>query len=347
MMLTMQKAPAGTSYAHPEILVDTDWVAENGQNEGVRLVEVNYDPAKFYHQGHIRGSTMLRWKDLLKGDGSMDKAFGHMWAPGMSSYDDSLAQDILNRKEFEELMSGHGIEADTKVVLYGDHDNWFAAYAFWLFKMYCHKDVCLMNGGRTKWDLEGREYASREARVRPAKYRAASIDESFRVSLDDVYDSLRDRNVRIVDVRSPAEYWGQTTTNLPLRWDEMKRKGHIPRAVNVPWRENVNEDGTFKSYDELLNLYESRGVTPDKNIVIYCLQGERSSFSWVVLKYLLGYPNVANYDGSWTEWGQATGVPIKRSVPATQGTKAANVGQGRGEAAGKKPKGLGSFWGRR
>ena len=326
--MAKRRALIDRSYAHPEILVDTEWVAKNGLDKGVRLVEVNYDSTKFRHQGHIRGSTMLQWKDLLKGDGLMDKAFGHTWMPGMGSYDDSLAQDVLNRKEFEELMSGHGIEADTKVVLYGDHNNWFAAYAFWLFKMYCHQDVCLMDGGRKKWDLEGREYVSREAKVRSTKYCVTSVDESFRASLDDVYDSLRDNNVKIVDVRSPAEYSGKTTTNLPLRWDEMKRKGHIPRAVNVPWRETVNEDGTFKSYAELLDLYEPHGITPDKNIVMYCLQGERSSLTWVVLKYLLGYPNVANYDGSWTEWAQATGVPIKRSAHTPPETKHVNIKQG-------------------
>ncbi len=338
-MTDKRRTPIDAGYAHPEILVDTEWVARNGLSEGVRLVEVNYDPAKFHHQGRIRGSTTLRWKDLLKGDGLADKAFGHAWAPGMSSSEDSLDQDVLSRQEFEELMSGHGIEADTKVVLYGDYHNWFAAYAFWLFKMYCHKDVCLMDGGRKKWDLEGREYVNAEAEVRPAKYRVTSTDESFRASLDDVYDSLRDENVKIVDVRSPEEYSGETTTNLPLRWDEMKKKGHIPRAVNVPWRETVNWDGTFKSHAELLDLYEPRGVTPDKNIVMYCLQGERSSLTWVVLKYLLGYPNVANYDGSWTEWAQATGVPIKRSVPVPPERKHTNIRQGREDDGGKKLKG--------
>ena len=332
-------------YAHPEVLVETDWVAENGSSEGVRLVEVNYDPEPAYRKGHIRGATLLEWKDLIKGAGAVDSAFGHSWTPGMSSYEDGPLQDILDDKEFEKLMSEHGIEPDTKVVLYGDHANWFAAYAFWLFKIYCHKDVCLMNGGRKKWELEGREYVDEEPQVQPTKYRVTSTDEeSIRVSLDDVYDSLRKRSLRLVDVRSPSEYSGETTVSKALKLEEIKRKGHIPGAVNIPTSEAINADGTFKSYDELQEVYGSRGVVPDSDVVTYCRLGERSSLTWVVLKYLLGYSSVSNYDGSWNEWGTAHGVPIKMSTPAALEAKAAKAKAKEG-ADKKEKKGWGGrFW---
>ena len=335
-------------YAHPEILVGTDWVAENGSNEGVRLVEVNYNPEKAYNQGHIRGATLIQWKDLIKDAGAVDAVFGHSWTPGMSSYEDGPVQDILDEKEFEKLMSEQGIEADTKVVLYGDHANWFAAYAFWLFKVYCHEDVCLMNGGRKKWEMEGREYVTEEPQVQATKYRVTSSDEeSIRVSLDDVYDSLRKRSMRLVDVRSGAEYSGETTVNKALNLEEMQRKGHIPGAVNIPTSEAINEDGTFKSREELLELYKSRGVVSDSDVVTYCRLGERASLTWLVLKYLLGYSSVANYDGSWNEWGTAHGVPIKMSTPAALEAKAAKAKE-EAEKKEKKSKGWGGgrFWGK-
>lgn len=327
-------------YAHPEILVDTDWVEDNCLKEGVRLIEVNYRPEKAYLKGHIRGATLIRWGDLIKEDSYVDNAFGQTWLPGMDSYDDSLPQDILDKKEFEQMMSNHGIDRDTKVVLYGDHGNWFAAYAFWLFKIYNHQDLCLMDGGRIKWELEGREYVTEEVQVQPTKYKVKSNNEGdFRASLDDVYDSLESKDVTLVDIRSPEEYSGKTTSNKDLGLDEMDKRGHIPGAVNVPASQTVNKDGTFKSYDELLELYKSHGVISDDDVVTYCRLGERAAHSWVVLRYLLGYPNVSSYDGSWGEWGTAHGVPIVTSdTPKYTDSK-------REDDAPKKSKGWGGrFW---
>lgn len=303
-------------YVHPEILVDTDWVEENCTKDGVRVIEIDYHPKKAYNVGHIRGATLIPWEDLIIEDSYVDKAFGQTWMPGMDAYDDSLPQDILDKKEFEKMMSKHGVENDTKIILYGDHNNWFAAYAFWLFKIYDHKDLCLMNGGRKKWEAEGREYTTEEVKVSPTKYKVKSVNEdSFRVSLDDVYDSLRKKSMRLIDIRSPAEYSGKTAANKELGLEEMDNTGHIPGAVNIPAVDTVNADGTFKSYDELLEMYQSRGVVSDDNVVTYCRLGERAAHTWVVLRYLLGYGNVANYDGSWGEWGTARGVPIIKSTP--------------------------------
>lgn len=215
--------------------MDTDWVEENCLKEGVRLIEVNYHPKKAYFKGHIRGATLVRWEDLIREDSYADKAFGQTWLPGMDSYDDDLPRDILDRKEFEQLMSKHGIERDTKVVLYGDHDNRFATYAFWLFKIYNHQDICLMNGGRIKWELEGREYVAGEMQVRHTKYKVKTDNEDdFRASLDDVYNSLDTKDRLLVDIRSPEEYSGETTSNKDLGLGEMDKKGHIPGATNVP-----------------------------------------------------------------------------------------------------------------
>lgn len=327
-------------YAHPEVLVDTAWVENNCLKEDVRLIEVNYHPEKAYFKGHIRGATLIRWGNLIKEDSYADKAFGHGWVSGMGSHGDGLSQDILDRGEFGQMMSKHGIERDTKVVLYGDYSNWFAAYAFWLFKIYNHQDVCLMNGGRIKWELEGREYVTQETQVQSTKYKVKSDSEDdLRVFLDDVYDSLESKDMLLVDIRSPEEYSGKTTSNKYLGLGEMDKKGHIPGAVNVPASETINKDGTFKGYDELLELYKSHGVISDESVVTYCRLGERAAHSWVVLKYLLGYPNVASYDGSWGEWGTASGVPTK----ALDTPKDADMIKEK-----KKSKGRGGhFWGKR
>lgn len=330
-------------YAHPEMLVDVDWVEENCLKKGVRLIEVNYNPEKAYFKGHIRGATLIRWEDMIKEESYVDKAFGQAWVAGMDAYDDGLPRDILDRREFEKLMSKHGIERDTKVILYGDHGNWFAAYAFWLFKIYNHQDICLMNGGRTKWELDGREYVLEETQVQPTKYKVKSDSEGdFRASLDDVYDSLDTKDMRLVDIRSPEEYSGETTSSKDLGLEEMDKKGHIPGAVNVPASETVNKDGTFKGHDELLELYKSHGVISDESIVTYCRLGERAAHSWVILRYLLGYPNVASYDGSWEEWGTARGVPIKTSC------KPDGTYVNKERKSEKKSKGWGGgFWGRK
>lgn len=325
------------NYAHPEILVDTDWVAKNCLAEGVRLVEVDYDPENAYHQGHIRGATLLRWTDLAKPGWLACRLFEYAWEPGRDPYADSTGHDGSGAKKFGNLASMHGIEEDTKVVLYGDTYNWFAAYALWIFKMRGHENVCLMNGGRRKWEMDGLEYVRGETEVRPTRYRAASAGQSFWTYLGDLHHALLDSKVRLVDVRSPAEYSDEDAIHHKLgmggtegRWcmpgavntlpngihvraTYTEGRGRMPGAVNVPWLETVNKDGTFKSYDELRDLFESNGVVPGSNIVVCCRRGERAPLVWTVLKYLLGYPNVAAYDGSWKEWGTAIRFPITKS----------------------------------
>lgn len=298
-------------YAHPEILVDTDWVAENGSGKGVRLIEVDYNPEKAYYLGHVPGATLIRWGDVVTTRWVPAKPAEHSSTPKPDSYGSSLVHDVLGKEEFGKLASRHGIEADTKVVLYGDSHNLFAAYALWLFKMYGHENVCLMNGGRKKWKLEGRKYVRGETQVQPTNYRVTATRGSFRTYLSELYDAVLDKKVQLVDVRSSAEYFGETAISPDIEMDEMERKGHIPGAVNVPWiRTFSKKDDTFKSYDELLDLYKSRGIVPDADVVTYCRWGDRASLTWMVLKYLLGYSNVANYDASWSEWGATVGAPI-------------------------------------
>ena len=252
------------SYAHPEILVDTDWVAKNCLEEGVRLVEVDYDPENAYHQGHIRGATLLRWTDLAKPGWLACRLFEYAWEPGLDRYADSTGHDGSGSKKFGKLASAHGIEEDTKVVLYGDTYNWFAAYALWIFKMRGHENVCLMNGGRRKWERDGREYVRSETKVRPAVYRAASAGQSFWTYLGDLHRALVDSKVRLVDVKSPVEYSDETaiypktgmggtermgrmpeavntlTNGICVRATYTERMGRMPEAVNVPWSKTIN-----------------------------------------------------------------------------------------------------------
>lgn len=327
------------SYAHPEILVDTDWVDKNCLAKGVRLVEVDYDPGNAYQQGHIRGATLLRWTDLAKPGWLACRLFEHAWAPELDPYADSTGHDGSGAKKFSELASRHGIEEDTKVVLYGDTYNWFAAYALWIFKMRGHENVCLMNGGRRKWEMEGREYVRGETEVRSTGYRAASAGQSFWTYLGDLHHALLDSKVRLVDVRSPVEYSDEAAIYPKMRVGGTERMGRMPGAVNtlpngicvranytermrcmpgavnIPWSKTINGDGTFKRYDELRDLFESNGVVPGSNIVVCCRRGERAPLVWMVLKYLLGYPGVAAYDGSWKEWGTAIRFPIAKSQP--------------------------------
>lgn len=282
-------------YAHPEVLVETDWVAANPPSTGPtrRLVEVDYDPENAYRKGHIEGATLVWWRRDIN---------------------DPVTRDIVSRAQFERLMSRNGIAPDTEVVLYGDFNNWFAAFAFWVFKYYGHRNVRIMNGGRKKWEIEGRPYTSDEPQMPAAEYSAAPPDEGLRAYLPDVRRALGRDGSALVDVRSPKEFSGEITAPPEYPTENAQRGGHIPGASSIPWATAVNDaDGTFKGADELRANYEPRGVTADKDVVCYCRIGERSSHSWFVLKYLLGYPRVRNYDGSWTEWGNMIGNPVEKA----------------------------------
>lgn len=278
-----------SSYAHPESLVDTDWVGRHGADPNIRLVEVDVDTSA-WEQGHIEGAVAWNWTTQLC---------------------DTLQRDIIPKDAFERLMAESGIGNDTTVVLYGDNNNWFAAWALWQMKLYGHKDVRLMNGGRKKWLAEGRPLTTDEPSITPASYRASAPDTTLRTLLRDAQHAHEQGGFGFVDVRSPDEFTGKILAPPGLP-ETCQRGGHIPGAANIPWGQACNEDGTFKSYDELKALYEGKGITADNPVITYCRIGERSSHSWFVLKYLLGYPDVRNYDGSWTEWGNLVGAPVER-----------------------------------
>ncbi|MEE9171613.1 MAG: sulfurtransferase [candidate division NC10 bacterium] len=278
------------NYAHPETLVETQWVADNLKDPKIRLVEVDVDTAA-YGEGHIPGAIGWNWKTDLE---------------------EQLERDILRPDTFEKLLSRSGIANDTTVILYGDNNNWFATYAFWHVKLYGHADARVMNGGRAKWITEGRPM-TKETPSHPAtKYQAKDPDKSIRVLRSQVVDSVGKAGLGLVDVRSPKEFSGEILAPENLPQEGAQRGGHIPGAANIPWSQAVREDGTFKSVEELKQLYQGKGITPDKEIIAYCRIGERSSHSWYVLKYLLGYPKVLNYDGSWTEYGSLVNVPIEK-----------------------------------
>jgi thiosulfate/3-mercaptopyruvate sulfurtransferase len=276
-------------YAHPEVLVSTEWVAAHLHDPNIRIAEVDVDTTA-YETGHIPGAVGWNWTNQLN---------------------DPVRRDIASKEQFEELMASSGIDKHTTVILYGDNNNWFAAYAFWLLKIYGHEDVRLINGGRKKWVDEGRPLTTEVPRYERTVYRAEEPDLRIRAFLQDVLQRLGRADVALVDVRSPQEFTGEILAPPGLP-ETAQRGGHIPGAKNIPWAQAVREDGTFKSYEELRALYEGQGITPDKEVIAYCRIGERSSHSWFVLKYLLGYPKVKNYDGSWTEWGNVVGLPIER-----------------------------------
>jgi thiosulfate/3-mercaptopyruvate sulfurtransferase len=280
------------AYVHSEVLVDTEWVSKNPPNDNRKLVEVDYDPENGYRKGHIKGASLIWWKRDIN---------------------DPIARDIVNKEQFQELMAKNGIKPDTEVIMYGDFNNWFAAFSFWVFKYFGHENIKIMNGGRKKWELENREYTTEEPQIEKTSYSAKEPDEQIRDYLDGVKKALDDNNIVMVDVRSPKEFTGEITAPPEYPMEHAQRGGHIPGANNIPWATAVNDaDGTFKSADELKQIYESKGITSDKNVICYCRIGERSSHSWFVLKYLLGYPNVRNYDGSWTEWGNMIKNPIEK-----------------------------------
>ena len=278
-------------YTHPEVLVTTDWVAQHGSDAGIRLVEVDVDTAA-YDEGHISGAVGLNWQTQLC---------------------DQVRRDILTKNQFEQLCRDTGISNDTTVIFYGDNNNWFATYALWQFRYYGHDESKLkvMNGGRQKWIDEGRELVTDTSSHAATDYKAKFPDDNVRATKDHVLPTLDQGIVNLVDVRSPAEFSGEIIAPPGLP-ETAQRPGRIPGAANIPWATAVAEDGTFKSYDELKEIYEGAGVDPDKETVAYCRIGERSSHTWFALKYLLGYEKVRNYDGSWTEWGNLIGAPIAK-----------------------------------
>ena len=277
-------------YAHPESLVDTQWVADHGSDAGVRLVEVDVDTSA-YDQGHIAGAVGWNWQSQLQ---------------------QSLRRDLLSKSEMEQLLGTAGIDNNTTVVLYGDNNNWFACWAFWQMKYYGHKDVKIMNGGRAKWEAENRTLTTDAANVSAKSYQAANPDESIRAYREQVLASVSAGNVALVDVRSPDEFSGALLAPPNLPQEGSQRGGHIPGAASIPWGQAVQEDGSFKSADDLKTLYGGKGIDGGRDTVAYCRIGERSSHTWFVLTQLLGYGNVRNYDGSWTEWGSIVGAPIER-----------------------------------
>ena len=283
-----------SDYAHPEVLVTTDWVSEHGNDSGVSVVEVNVD-TELYDQGHLPGAIGWSWKTQLA---------------------DQVRRDILSKSDIEALLSQSGVDSDSTVVLYGDSNNWFAAWAFWQLKIYGHQDVRLMDGGRKKWEAEGREMTTEAPTVSATSYEASDADLALRAFLPEVQSQVSDNAVGLVDVRSPAEFSGEILAPPGLP-ETCQRGGHVPGASNIPWGMAVNDaDGTFKSRDELATVYGDRGITGERPIITYCRIGERSSHSWFVLKYLLGYDDIKNYDGSWTEWGNLVGAEVETGAGA-------------------------------
>ncbi|OGS61645.1 MAG: thiosulfate sulfurtransferase [Euryarchaeota archaeon RBG_19FT_COMBO_69_17] len=278
-------------YAHPEVLVDTSWVKGNIGNQNVRILEVDYDPTANYNLGHIPTAGLIDWKKDIN---------------------DPVTRDILTKEGLERLLGRLGVTNEKLLVLYGDFNNWFAAFAFWVFKYHGVEKIVLLNGGRKKWIEEDLPLTKDVPEFESATFKARGPDESLRVYLPYVREVLRQSDKVLVDVRGPKEFTGEITAPPEYPTEHAQRGGHIPGAKNIPWGQAVRDDGTFKPADELRSLYESKGVTPDKEVITYCRIGERSSHTWFVLKYLLGYPNVKNYDGSWTEWGNLVRSPIEK-----------------------------------
>jgi len=292
-----------SDYKHPEVLVSTDWVTKNLNSHNLRLVEVDVDTTA-YDQGHIPGAVGWNWQTQLQ---------------------DNIRRDLIDKSALEKLLGASGISNDTTILLYGDNNNWFAAYAFWQLKYYGHRDVRLINGGRKKWLEEKRPLTKDPVNVAPATYRVSNLNESLRAYKDDVLSVVEGRKPgQLVDVRSLDEFTGKIIAP-PGMTETAQRPGHIPKAANIPWAQASNEDGTFKSVDELRKLYQSKGISGADEVIAYCRIGERSSHTWFVLKYLLGYNNVRNYDGSWTEWGNLIGAPIVNETRTGQQGQAASA----------------------
>ncbi|CAM3903476.1 sulfurtransferase [Smaragdicoccus niigatensis] len=274
--------------ARSDVLVSADWVEQNLDTPGIVLVEVDEDTTA-YDGGHIKGAIKLDWRKDLQ---------------------DQVRRDFVNREQFSALLSERGVSNDDTVILYGGNNNWFAAYAYWYFKLYGHADVKLLDGGRKKWELDGRDLSA-DAVSRPATdYKAAEQDLTIRAFRDEAIAVSNDGSKNLIDVRSPDEFAGRILAPAHLPQEQSQRPGHIPGALNVPWSKAANEDGTFKSDDELTSLYGAAGLDGSKSTIAYCRIGERSSHTWFVLRELLGHEDVKNYDGSWTEYGSLVGAPI-------------------------------------
>jgi thiosulfate/3-mercaptopyruvate sulfurtransferase len=273
-----------------DVLIDADWAEQNLNTDGVVFVEVDEDTSA-YDDGHIAGAVKLDWTTDLQ---------------------DPNSRDVIDRETFSALLSAKGISNDDTVVLYGGNNNWFAAYAYWYFKLYGHQDVKLLDGGRKKWELDGRELTAEKVNRPATTYVAKERDLSLRAFRDEVIDAIGSKN--LVDVRSPDEFSGKIAAPAHLPQEQAQGRGHVPGAINVPWSKAANEDGTFRSDDELSALYSAAGLDGDKATIAYCRIGERSSHTWFVLKEILGHKNVKNYDGSWVEYGSLVGAPISREV---------------------------------
>jgi thiosulfate/3-mercaptopyruvate sulfurtransferase len=276
--------------ARSDVLVSADWVEANLSTPGVVVIEVDEDTSS-YDRNHIPGAIKLDWRTDLQ---------------------DPVRRDFVDKAQFETLLSGRGVANDDVVVLYGGNNNWFAAYAYWYFKLYGHDQVRLLDGGRKKWELDGRELVGEVPVREKTQYAAAEQDTSIRAFRDEVIAAIGVKN--LIDVRSPDEFSGRLLAPAHLPQEQSQRAGHIPTAINVPWSKAANEDGTFRSDDELRELYADEGLDTAKDTIAYCRIGERSSHTWFVLRELLGHPNVKNYDGSWTEYGSLIGVPIEKTA---------------------------------
>jgi thiosulfate/3-mercaptopyruvate sulfurtransferase len=282
---------AENGYAKP-VLVTTEWLAEHLNDDGLVVAEVD-ENTDLYEEGHIPGAVKLHWREDLQ---------------------DPVERDVVDRETFERLLGERGIGNETAVILYGDKNNWFAAYAYWYLKVYGHGDVRILDGGRQKWIDEGRELSTDVPSPEAKSYAAKERDESIRAYRDQVHEWLGEAKRALVDVRSPGEYAGDLIAPPGYEQEGAQRGGHIPSAASIPWASAVQDDGTFKSADELKELYGGKGVTPDKEVTAYCRIGERSAHTWFVLSELLGYERVRNYDGSWTEWGNLVDVPIEKGA---------------------------------
>ena len=282
------------AYAHPEVLVDTEWLATHLKDPSVRIAEVDYDPAANYHMGHVPGAVLFDWR---------------------ADINDPVARDLPNQEAITKLLRRAGVNNETTLVLYGDFNNWFAAFAFWVFEYYGLTNLRIMNGGRKKWIAEDRPLVKETPTWPAGTISAKPPNERLRAYLEDVRKALpevKSGRLRLVDVRGPKEFTGEITAPPEYPNEHAQRGGHIPGATNIPWALAVAEDGTFKPREELEKLYHGKGVAPDHPVITYCRIGERSSHTWFVLRYLLGYPDVRNYDGSWTEWGNIVRTPIEK-----------------------------------
>jgi thiosulfate/3-mercaptopyruvate sulfurtransferase len=276
-------------YAHPEVLVSTQWVADHAADDNVRIVESDED-ILLYEMGHIAGAIKLDWQSDLQ---------------------DHVRRDFVDRAGFEALLSERGIAPEHTVVFYGDKSNWYACYTFWLFKYFGHEDCRIMDGGRSKWEAEDRPYTSGVKRYPATNYTAKEPNGAIRAFRDDVLAAVQSGSTKLVDVRSPQEFTGEVIHMAGYPQEGAQRAGHITGAQSIPWGQAANPDGTFKSADDLNAIYGAKGISADQTTIAYCRIGERASHTWFALTYLLGHQNVSNYDGSWTEWGSMVNVPVE------------------------------------